>query len=83
MKNLYYELFPTENVDADNLRVFLFCGVDNKPTECLCGCGNKRLFTEEEQNSNYEKKNHYRFFHNTNHIKRFKNLNKATEYIFS
>jgi hypothetical protein len=82
MKNLYYEFYPAENVASSDIKVFMYCG-SNIPTECFCGCGQKRLFTEEEQNTNYEKKTHYRFFHNTNHIKRYKSLNKPNEYIFS
>jgi hypothetical protein len=82
MKNLYYDLYPAEYLNVDELRVFLFCGNDNIPNECFCGCGNKRLFNNEEQQLIYNKKKHYRFFHNANHIKRFKNLNKPKEYIF-
>ena len=83
MKELYYEFFPAENVALSDIKVFMYCGTDNIPTECFCGCGHQRLFTDEEQNSNYQKKGHYRFFHNTNHIKRYRSLNKPKEYIFS
>jgi hypothetical protein len=65
-----FKLFENEYAEKKDLKIFMFCG-DNIPNECLCGCGLKRLFTDEEQNKNYRKKNLHRFFQNTEHIKRF------------
>lgn len=70
----YFEFYTNENIKSTEIRTFMYCG-DNIPTECFCGCGSKRLFSEEMQNKNYEKLNKYRFFNNEVHIKRFKILN--------
>lgn len=83
MKNLYYEFYPAENVASSDIKVFMYCGNDNIPHECFCGCGLNRLFTNDLQENNFNTKQSYRFFHNSNHIKRFKLKNKPNEYIFS
>ena len=65
-----FKVFEGEFVEKKDLKVFMFCG-DNIPKKCLCGCGLNRLFTDEEQNKNYNKKQLFRFFHNAGHLKRF------------
>jgi hypothetical protein len=72
MENLYYDFYPTELINRNELNVFMFCGFNNTPTSCFCGCGCDRLFTQEEQNKNYLKCSKFRFFQNQSHIKRFK-----------
>ena len=66
-----YQLYLNENVDKKDLKVFIYCGLENIPSQCFCGCGLTRLFTAELQAHNYSIKNKYRFFQNTSHIKRF------------
>lgn len=70
------ELFKNEFVAKNDLKVFMFCGIENKPKSCLCGCGLDRLFNDEEQTKNFYKKGLYRFFHNDTHKKRYIKLNK-------
>jgi hypothetical protein len=67
------EIYENEIIESKNLKTFMYCG-NNIPTECLCGCGQKRLFLPQVQEQNYEKKDKYRFFQNDVHIRRFRIL---------
>jgi len=67
-------------LDLGNLNVFMNLGKEVMPNTCCCGCGIGTIykgsgkFSDEEQKKNYEKKEAYRFFANSSHIKRFKIL---------
>jgi hypothetical protein len=67
------EIYENEIIEPKDLKTFMYCG-NNIPTECICGCGLTRLFSFEEQEANFQKKDKYRFFQNEIHIRRFRIL---------
>ncbi len=59
--------------NLNELKVFMFCN-DFIPTQCVCGCGCTKDFTNEKQSKSFEVREKFRFFKNVTHIKRMRKL---------
>lgn len=71
----YVEFYPNEQVALNELSVFMYCGTNNIPSRCFCGCICTKDFSDHKQAKVFETKGKYRFFKNKDHIKRYRSFN--------